>query len=189
MATLFDYYANKEGIFKKLFSDFNSCRRCELWKELKACNNNHPVWPNGSLNAEIAIIGTAPGRASAKKPVTADESFATGSGKYLDEALDNAGLTRDDVWITNIIKCNTPKNGLLKLHQAKACSKWLRIELDLIKPKKIILLGRKTFLFFGVLFARKYEDKVYKTIHPAAIFRNYNFKTKFLNDIKKFVEA
>lgn len=188
MNNLLNYFTgdSKEQLFKAFFSNFVICRSCELWKELKVCNNEHPIKPSGDLNAEVMIVGLAPGRASAKTPATDDECFAIGSGQFLDRALHSIGVDRKQIWLTNVVKCNTPESGVVYSAYAAACSKWLLREIAVVQPKKIIVLGRRAYQLFlqHILPKISRKIKVYRAIHPAAIYRDANYMNKLINDLK-----
>jgi len=109
------------------------CTKCELAK-----TRNHVIFGEGNANADILIIGEAPGR---------DEDiqgrpFVGKSGKLLDKILAACGFTRSKhVFISNIVKCRPPDNRIPTPGEASACMPWLLEQIELINPKILILLG------------------------------------------------
>ncbi len=102
----------------------------------KSCLN--PVPGEGSASAELMIIGEAPGAKEDKL----GRPFVGASGKFLDAMLASIGLERQDVFITNIVKFRPPKNRDPSPAEIKACMHILYQEIDALRPKLIVLLGR-----------------------------------------------
>ena len=116
--------------------DVKTCKKCEL------CNTRNNAVPGiGDKNADIVFIGEAPG----KNEDLHGEPFIGTAGKRLDDALENAGLTRSSVYITNIVKCRPPNNRVPNDIEKSMCSNYLEDELKTINPKIICLLGNTTF--------------------------------------------
>lgn len=109
-----------------------SCTKCNLSK-----SRTNAVAGKGNYNAEIMFIGEAPGRNEDLK----GEPFVGAAGKILSEALEYAGLSRDDVFITNVVKCRPPNNRVPLQEERDSCHPYLSGELDIIKPKIICILG------------------------------------------------
>lgn len=97
----------------------------------------------GPINSPIMIIGEAPGANEDKEGIP----FAGASGVVLDEMLEIAGLRRDLVFITNIVKCRPPENRDPKQEETEICSGYLTKQIELIKPSIIITLGRHSMYF------------------------------------------
>jgi uracil-DNA glycosylase family 4 len=93
---------------------------------------------DGQPAAQVMLIGEAPGREE-------DESghpFVGAAGRFLNQALTDSGLTRDDLFITNIVKCRPPQNRPPKKNEVDTCtSLYLFAQIELISPKLIMLLG------------------------------------------------
>ena len=163
------------------------CTKCDL------CQNRKNAVPGiGNENADIVFIGEAPGRSEDKygKP------FIGSAGKKLDEALKYAGLTREEVYITNIVKCRPPNNRVPNDTEKSMCSNYLEDELKIISPKIICLLGNTPF--YSILGGKEItknhgkiivkDSRVYfVTFHPAATIYNQKLGEVFKNDIKKLV--
>ncbi len=109
-----------------------TCKKCDL------CDTRKNAVPGrGNQNADIIFIGEAPG----KNEDLYGEPFIGTAGKKLDDALKNAGLTRNNVYITNIVKCRPPKNRIPNDVEKSMCNEYLKDEIAIINPKIICLLG------------------------------------------------
>ncbi len=117
-----------------------NCKKCELYKYRK-----NPVPGEGRKDAEIMFVGEAPG---AREDETG-RPFVGAAGKLLTELLGKIGLKREDVYITNVVKCRPPNNRDPTEEEIRACSPYLMKQIQLIKPKIIVALGRHAgrFLF------------------------------------------
>ena len=163
---------------KKVVKDIMECKKCSLCKKRIL-----PTIYNGNIKSEIVFIGEAPGK-------NEDESgtpFCGRAGKILNELLESINLKREDVYVTNIVKCRPPKNRDPKKTEINSCTCFLERELDIIKPKIICPLGRFSSKYIlNKYFQKNFEigevhGKVFKidnlTIipmyHPAfAIYNN-----------------
>jgi len=111
----------------------NECHSCRLRDGCKA-----PVPGNGSIKTDVMLIGEAPGRNEDDQGVP----FCGDAGKYLDAGLEFVGLHREDVYVTNVVKCRPPGNRDPKPDEIDACKPWLREELLMVRPKIVVTLGR-----------------------------------------------
>jgi uracil-DNA glycosylase family 4 len=110
------------------------CMKCELGKSRK-----NFVFGSGDKNADLLIIGEAPGDYEDEK----GKPFVGKAGKLLDKILKAIGLSRNkNVYITNILKCKTPNNRDPLLSEINNCNSYLLKQIELIKPKIIIALGK-----------------------------------------------
>ncbi len=165
------------------------CTDCDLAK-----TRVNVVSGSGNVNAKLVLVGEGPSAADNHTGFP----FSGPAGNMLDEVLVASGLTRSDIWLTNIIKCRavTLKDGELKNRppkatEIKACSKWLDNELTLIQPAVILCLGApaaKTLLNprfriteeRGVWFTdTRYAPFAMATFNPAYVLRQEgeNFTT------------
>ena len=163
------------------------CKKCDL------CNTRRNAVPGkGNQKADIVFIGEAPG----KNEDQYGEPFIGRAGKKLDDALENAGLARNNVYITNIVKCRPPNNRVPNDTEKSMCSNYLEDELKIINPKIICLLGNTPF--YSILGGKEItknhgkiiskDNRVYfVTFHPAATIYNQKLEEVFKNDIKKLV--
>ena len=188
---------NQEGLETKVMKepssleiiqqDIKICKKCEL------CNTRNNAVPGiGDKNADVVFIGEAPG----KNEDLHGEPFIGTAGKRLDDALENAGLTRSSVYITNIVKCRPPNNRVPNDTEKSMCNNYLEEELRIINPKIICLLGNTSFysILGGKEISKNHGQIVYKnnrvyfiTFHPAATIYNQKLLDVFKNDIKKLV--
>ncbi|HEV2192487.1 MAG TPA: uracil-DNA glycosylase [Nitrosopumilaceae archaeon] len=166
-----------------------SCTKCNLSK-----SRTNAVAGKGNYNAEIMFIGEAPGRNEDLK----GEPFVGMAGKILTEALEYAGLSRDDVFITNVVKCRPPNNRIPLEEEKNSCQQFLIDELDIIKPKIICILGNTAYgSILGGGSITKNRGKIIKkndhlyflTIHPAAVIYTPDLKQVLKDDIKTLVKT
>ena len=164
------------------------CQKCGL-----CITRKNAVPGKGNQNADVVFIGEAPG----KSEDLSGEPFIGIAGKILNDALENAWLTRNNVYITNIVKCRPPKNRIPNEAEKTMCSNYLEDELTIINPKIICLLGNTPF--YSILggkeisknhgkFVSKDNRRYFITFHPAATIYNQKLGKVFKNDIKKLVK-
>ncbi len=110
-----------------------SCQQCEL---AERCTQKVPGV--GNRQADLMIIGEGPGMEEDRK----GEPFVGRSGQLLDKMLAAIGLQREQVYITNIVKCRPPDNRDPKPAEAQACRGYLQSQIDLVAPKVILSVGR-----------------------------------------------
>ena len=111
----------------------NHCHRCPLCQ-----TRQHAVMGRGDHHAEIMFIAEAPGA----KEDEAGIPFVGPAGQLLDKLLADCGLTREEIYISNIIKCHPPRNRDPQEEEKAQCFPYLRYEAFLLKPKIIVCLGR-----------------------------------------------
>ncbi|MBE0557844.1 MAG: uracil-DNA glycosylase, partial [Proteobacteria bacterium] len=137
------------------------------------------------------LIGEAPGADEDAQ----GEPFVGRAGQLLTKILEAIGFRREEVYICNILKCRPPGNREPASEEVTLCEPYLWKQLDLIKPKVILCLGRvaaqalfKTTDSLGAMRERLYDyrgAKVVVTYHPAALLRNPNWKRPAWEDVKK----
>lgn len=109
------------------------CRACELYK-----TRTHLVFSDGSPNADIMLIGEAPG---ADEDATGTP-FVGRSGKLLNEFFENAGIDRaKQIYIANTIKCRPPQNRVPSHEEKLACRTYLNAQISIVKPKVLLMCG------------------------------------------------
>jgi DNA polymerase len=143
----------------------------------------------GSETAEIMFIGEGPGANEDKQGIP----FCGAAGKFLDELLEGIELKRDDVFVTNMVKCRPPGNRDPQSDEIAACKTWTNALIELIKPKVFVLLGRfamgKFFPTFKIsqVHGKAYRkwDKVFVVMyHPAVALYNGSFREVLRDDFK-----
>ena len=165
-------------------------RTCTLCRLSEGRTNAVPG--EGSGFAKIMFIGEAPGRSEDQQ----GRPFVGVAGKLLTEALQEAGLSREDVFITNIVKCRPPNNRVPREDERNACRPYLERQIALINPKIICVLGRTAYeslLEGGSITSnrgkvvRRDNRFYFLTIHPAAIIYNPELKAVFRHDLINLV--
>ncbi|HSV48683.1 MAG TPA: uracil-DNA glycosylase [Candidatus Acidoferrales bacterium] len=138
-------------------SQVYACHKCRLWQGAK-----HGVPGEGSVNAKIMIVGQNPG---AEEDETG-KPFVGRAGQFLTKSLREFGINRADFFITNIVKHTSPKNRKPLPDEIQACVPYLITQIEIIKPKIIVLLGesaKKTPRMDGIEY--------FEIIHPSAAMR------------------
>jgi DNA polymerase len=165
------------------------CNKCELCK-----NRTKTVFGTGNTNADIMFIGEGPGGDEDKEGIP----FVGKAGKLMNQAFLGLGITRENVYIANVVKCRPPNNRTPLKNETDNCLDYLRNQVVLIKPKIIVLLGNtalKNILGdeYSITKARgnwinKKGINYMPTYHPAALLRDENKKIDFWNDLKLVVQ-
>jgi len=144
----------------------------------------------GNINSSVVFIGEGPGR----KEDEQGKPFVGPAGKLWEEAIGKLGWRREDVYITNVVKCRPPNNRDPLVSEVEEHRPFLERELAIIKPKLIVLLGRHAMQWFlpgekisairGT--AKRRGDKVYFVVyHPAAALYDPKLKDVLMADFKK----
>ena len=164
------------------------CTKCDLCK-----TRTNAVPGKGNFQSDVIFVGEAPGRNEDKN----GEPFIGVAGKKLSIALDEAGISRDDVYITNIVKCRPPNNRVPNTDERDTCKEYLKQEISIIKPKLICILGNTAFnSILGGSEITKFRGKVVRkdnllyflTIHPAATIYNQKLIDVLKNDFVKLFD-
>ena len=163
------------------------CQKCSLHE-----SRTQTVFGVGNPNADWLVIGEAPGADEDKQ----GEPFVGRAGKLLNSMLLAMGLAREQVFIANILKCRPPNNRDPKPEEVLACESYLRQQIDLIKPKIILAVGRiaaqnllKVDTPIGKMRGNHYtypdsELPVIVTYQPAYLLRSPREKRKVWEDLK-----
>src|SRR5215212_12281411 len=178
-----------EEELEKLAKQIIVCTKCELHHSRKKA-----VPGEGPTAAEIMFIGEGPGARENEQ----GRPFVGASGKFLDQLLEQAGVTRADVWITNVVKCRPPGNRDPLPDEVEICtSNYLQHQIKIVNPSIIVTLGRFSMgLFFkGAKITqihgqmRKVEDRfVIAMFHPAAALHQLSLKSTIMADFAKLPE-
>ena len=161
------------------------CEKCVLYHSRKKA-----VPGEGPMQCEIMFIGEGPGFHENEQ----GRPFVGAAGKFLDELLAQAGLKRQEVWITNIVKCRPPGNRDPLPEEVTACNEYLERQIRAVDPSIIITLGRhsmgkympgaKITSVHGQM--RKVGDRyVIAMFHPAAALHQASLKPALLADFAK----
>ena len=164
------------------------CTKCDLAK-----TRTNSVPGKGNFHSDVIFVGEAPGRNEDLQ----GEPFVGVAGKKLSLALEEAGVTRDEVYITNTVKCRPPKNRVPNKEEKQMCENYIQKEIEIINPKIICVLGNTAFgSILGGSEITKYRGKIARkenqlyfiTIHPAATIYNQELIQTLKQDIKKLFE-
>src|ERR1044071_8845323 len=178
-----------EAELEKLAKQIVVCTKCELHRSRKKA-----VPGEGPTHAEIMFIGEGPGFHENEQ----GRPFVGAAGKFLDQLLEQAGVTRADVWITNVVKCRPPGNRDPLPDEVEICtSNYLQHQIRIVNPSIIVTLGRFSMgLFFknakitqihGQM--RKVDDRfVIAMFHPAAALHQLSLKETIMADFAKLPE-
>jgi len=176
--------------FQEFLSQVKNCQKCQL------SNSRTNVVPGeGNEKAEILFIGEGPG----KNEDIQGRPFVGAAGKFLTEMLEMVGIKREEIYIANVIKCRPPGNRDPLPNEVEACWPWLDIQLNLIKPKIIVLLGRHSAARFipnihissehGQPFRKEISGigkiLLYPCYHPAAALYNGGLRETLIKDFKR----
>ena len=174
---------------EELYRRIASCPDCDLCQ-----TRTHAVPGEGPANAEVMFVGEAPGFYEDQQA----RPFVGPAGRFLDELIASAGLRRDQVYITNVIKCRPPDNRDPLPTEIEACRQHLQRQIELIKPRLIVTLGRYSLAWF---FPRDAIGKVHGNLrlrdgihilhmyHPAAALHAGNMRKVIEEDFRKIPEA
>lgn len=178
------------------------CRACDLWK-----NASQTVFGEGSSDAKVMFVGEQPG----DREDRAGKPFVGPAGMLLDRALEEAGIDRDQVYVTNVVKhfkWARDERGKRRIHkkpnaaEINACRPWLEAELAVVKPRVLVclgataaqaLLGRKFSVSRqrGELVQSPLAPYVVATVHPSSLLRMPEEKdrhaemARFVEDLRK----
>ena len=167
-----------------------NCQGCKLHK-----SRTHLVFGEGSPVAKLVFVGEGPGH----DEDLAGRPFVGKSGKLLTKIIEKGmGLTREEVYICNVVKCHPPKNRDPEKDEIEACAPFLKEQLQIISPEVICCLGRVACqALLGSDFKitlergkwRSYGDiPLMPTFHPAYLLRNPSAKRQVLEDVKMIMQ-
>jgi len=179
----------KKHPLEAYYEEIHTCQKCELGK-----TRNHFVFGAGNPDADIMFVGEAPGEQEDKTGVP----FVGRAGKLLDRVLNEVGLSREDIFIGNVLKCRPPQNRDPLPEEIALCENYLHKQIELIKPNVIVALGRiaaNTLLrqqnalkdMRGTTYNYHNTD-LRVTYHPAAILRNMGMYDLLKHDMLDIFE-
>ena len=159
--------------WETLRSSCLACTRCELCK-----TRTNVVFGQGVEDAEVLFVGEGPGQSEDEQGLP----FVGAAGKLLDDMLAMIGLRRQQIYITNSVKCRPPQNRDPLPAESEACMPWLREQFRLLKPKIVVCLGRIAAqrMIRKDFSVTKEHGQLYEkggilfmgTFHPAALLRS-----------------
>ncbi|ABO51569.1 phage SPO1 DNA polymerase-related protein [Desulforamulus reducens MI-1] len=175
---------------EQLAKDMQNCTRCGLSE-----GRNKLVFGVGNPKAKLMLIGEGPGKDEDEQGVP----FVGRAGQLLDRILAAIDLTREDVYIANIVKCRPPNNRVPNRVEAKACLPYLYRQIELIQPQIIVLLGNTALQNLigpdaritkmrGQWLESQSGIKIIATYHPAAVLRDPNRRRPVWEDFQMVQE-
>ena len=126
--------------YAQLVQDIKGCKDCDLCEEGVLDGLQPHVPPQGSLDASVVFIAQNPG---SEEVLHGQCLYPTGkSGKVYDKCLDALGLTREQVWTSNVVLCHSPGNREPVPYECLKCKRFLERQLQLLQPKLVVSFGR-----------------------------------------------
>ena len=169
-----------------LTEEITNCQKCRL-----CAARTRAVPGEGNPHARLMFIGEGPGR---DEDLTG-RPFVGRAGQLLDKMIASIGLSREEVYIANVVKCRPPQNRAPEMDEVAACMPYLRAQVGLIRPQVIVLLGSSAL---GAILGPEHritrergawiERKgvfFMPTFHPAALLRDESKKRPVWEDLKK----
>jgi DNA polymerase len=192
---------SKKEIMKVIEDEVRNCKKCELWK-----TRRNAVPGEGSLDTSLMFIGEAPGYWEDVK----GRPFVGAAGRLLDSLLERISLSRENVYITNVVKCRPPKNRDPLPIEVETCTPYLNRQIQILQPKIIVTLGRHATSYIlskagiqedaGItrLRGQVYTAKLFgiflsvlPMFHPAAVLHNPRYRDALERDfhfLKSLIE-
>jgi len=188
----------------KLEAEAAECRACDLWK-----NATQTVFGEGKATSTVMFVGEQPGNSEDLQ----GRPFVGPAGALLDRALDEAGIDRSRVYVTNVVKhFKWEPRGKKRIHkkpnaaEITACRPWLHAEIDVVKPRVIVCLGSTAAQAIlgpkfrvstqrGTFVSSPLAPFVTATVHPSSILRapsdeqRHAELARFIADLKRIRKA
>jgi uracil-DNA glycosylase family 4 len=159
---------------KQLDNQIKTCKKCRLWQGAK-----NGVPGEGPLNAKVMLVGQNPGAEEDKT----GKPFVGKAGKFLNRVLAKNGINREELFVTNLVKHVTPKNRKPLPDEIAACAAYLEAQVNVIKPKIVVLMGAVAWQAPRVKGVNYVE-----TYHPSAAMRFTKIRKKFEEDFRVLKE-
>lgn len=169
------------------------CTKCDFWKGRK-----NAVPGVGDVRNKVFFVGEAPGQSEDAK----GEPFVGAAGEFLNTLLSEIGFSREDVFITNVVKCRPPQNRQPLPVEIATCTPYLERQISIIKPKVIVTLGNHSTAYIfskaGLSFdgITQVHGKLFETIvlginlivfptfHPAAALYSGDYRKRLIDDFQ-----
>ncbi|MBO8129654.1 MAG: uracil-DNA glycosylase [Peptococcaceae bacterium] len=170
--------------------EMDGCCRCGLSQ-----GRTNLVFGEGNPHAKLMFIGEGPGADEDRQ----GRPFVGAAGQLLDKILAAAGISREEVYIGNIVKCRPPGNRVPTREEADQCLPWLYRQIALVSPRIIVLLGSTALKYLIDPQARitawrgrwieRNGIRIMPTFHPAALLRDPSKKRPVWQDIQQVRDA
>lgn len=177
--------------FRALNQEIRSCKKCKLWR-----TRTHALPGEGNVSSKLVMIAQAPGYTEDRR----EKMFIGPSGKKLDELLEEADIAREDIFMTNLLRCMLPHYRRPHPDEIEACTLYLNREIDLVNPTVIATLGyfpaKYIFEKFGIGDKLEFPEvcgkvfsaegkKIIPLGHPAALLYNNSIEEKMKENYRK----
>lgn len=178
----------REQKLRAVAQEIIACKACVLHQRRRKA-----VPGDGAMHADIMFIGEGPGQYEDEQGLP----FVGRSGQYLDELLRMVGLSRQEVFITNVVKCRPPNNRDPLPNEIEACKSYLDRQIELINPILIATLGRYSMARYfpngkiTQIHGRPKFDNgriYYPLFHPAAVLRNPDLRPAMEADFRRMID-
>ena len=181
---------------EQLHEEIKRCTKCPLHK-----TRRNAVPGEGSRRLGIMIVGEAPGSSEDEQ----GRPFVGAAGSLLNKTLSTLGIEREDLYITNVVKCRPPGNRTPTREEVAACLPYLLRQIEILRPRRIITLGAVSAGALLWLIGRQVERigdvrgkcfrgkvagvdvEICVTYHPAAVLRNPRLRDIFVEDLATFL--
>lgn len=191
------FYALSTSSWDELEKEILNCRKCKLH-----ANRRNAVPGEGNKNSPVVFIGEAPG----EKEDEMGRPFVGAAGKLLTELIESIGYKREDFYITNVVKCRPPGNRDPEDDEIEACLPYLIKQLELLKPRVIVALGRHSgrilFRLAGLKWINMaahhgkvhkvnllgFETSIIPTYHPASALYKPPLRMDLEKDFKEVIK-
>ena len=176
------------NVLQQVAAEVAVCESCDLHYSRKLA-----VPGEGPANAELMFIGEGPGFHENEQ----GRPFVGAAGKFLEQLLESIGFKRQQVYITNVVKCRPPGNRDPQIEELKACSDYLERQLQAINPKLVVTLGRYSMARFlpnakiseiHGQAVRVHGRLVVAMYHPAAALHQPSLRSTVEADFAKLPE-
>jgi len=179
------------GLLEELKEEVAKCERCAELVE----NRTQTVFGEGTAEAEVLFVGEAPGKDEDESGIP----FVGRAGRFMDKAMEDAGIPRSMVYIANTLKCRPPENRNPKPEEMQNCAPFLAAQVAIIKPRIICPLGNfglermlsKKFRIgevHGKPIKRKDGTIFFPMYHPAAALHQPKYRDDILIDFRKLAK-
>ncbi len=174
---------------ERISGDLGECTRCKLHR-----HRTHIVFGAGNPRAQLMFIGEGPGHDEDLQGLP----FVGRAGQLLTQMIAAMGLTREDVYIANVVKCRPPENRTPEKDEVSACMPFLLRQIAAIQPRVIVCLGscaaqsllhtNKSISRFRGQWCDFHGARLMATYHPAYLLRNPHAKAEVWSDLKKVMK-
>jgi DNA polymerase len=179
---------DRRVVLQTLAAEAAACRGCRLHE-----SRTKSVFSRGTPDAELVFVGEGPGFNEDKQ----GEPFVGAAGQLLDKMIGAMGLSRDGVYVCNVVKCRPPENRTPLPDESAACARFLDGQLGAIRPRVVVALGRCAAERLGCAeVGRSWRGSwgeyqgvpVMPTYHPAYLLRNAEMKRPVWEDLQKVMQ-